>query len=231
MRYFIFRALKTIFQIFCQDLNVSSISQCSQVNVTELKSNIDWEKVQGKDSEIKQIIELIRKNSSDKDWLNITNGRRWLHERKKLYLSSNILMHESNKIVCPDKLKTEILHHYHDSPLSGHRAYETTLVAIRNRYYWNYLPSEVKIYCQSCSVCQRYNYACLHNRAPLKSIEVFRPWQLLGLDLMGPFKCSRHGNSYIILGIDHLTKYAEGVATPSFDATTTALFVFNNIIC
>jgi len=48
---------------------------------------------------------------------------------------------------------------------------------------------------------------------------------------MGVFKTSRHGNKYIILAIDHFTKYLEGAATPTFDATTTALFLFNNIIC
>jgi hypothetical protein len=89
----------------------------------------------------------------------------------------------------------------------------------------------VKNYCNSCVVCQKYNYAFLHNRAPLKPLEVSRPWQLAGFDIMGPFKTSRHGNKYIILGIDHLTKFAEGAATPTFDAVTTATFIFNNIVC
>jgi hypothetical protein len=88
-----------------------------------------------------------------------------------------------------------------------------------------------KNYCNSCASCQKYNYACLHNRAPLKPLEVTRPWQLVGCDFMGPFKTSRHGNKYIIFGIDHLTKFAEGAATPSFDAVTTALFLVDNIVC
>ena len=93
------------------------------------------------------------------------------------------------------------------------------------------MANEVKNYCNSCVVCQKYNYACLHNRAPLKPLEVSRPWQLAGFDFMGPFKTSRHGNKYIILGIDHLTKFAEGAATPTFDAVTTATFIFDNIVC
>jgi transposase InsO family protein len=141
------------------------------------------------------------------------------------------LKHSNDKLVCPQRLKTSILQNYHDSPFGGHRAYETTLISIRNRYYWNYMPSEVKNYCQSCSSCQMFNYACLHNVAPLKQIQVSRPWQLVGVDFMGVFKTSRHGNKYIILAIDHFTKYLEGAATPTFDATTTALFLFNNIIC
>ena len=146
------------------------------------------------------------------------NGRRWLSERSKLYVTSNILKHGSDKIVCPNALIADVLKLHHDSPLSGHRAYETTLVAIKNRYFWINMANEIKHYCNSCTACQKYNYACLHNKAPLKPLEVSRPWQLVGFDFMGPFKTSNHGNKYIILGIDHLTKFAEGAATPSFDA-------------
>ena len=93
------------------------------------------------------------------------------------------------------------------------------------------MPSEIQKYCQSCKKCQTYNYSCIHHRAPLKSIIVTRPWQMLGLDFMGPFKTTCRGNTYIILGVDHYTKYIEGLATVSFDSETTALFVLNNIIC
>ena len=93
------------------------------------------------------------------------------------------------------------------------------------------MPSEIKAYCQSCDACQTFNYACLHQRAPLKPIRVVRPWQLVGTGFMGPFKISKNGNKYITLAIDHFTKFVEGAATSSFDAPTTAGFLFNNVIC
>jgi hypothetical protein len=65
----------------------------------------------------------------------------------------------------------------------------------------------------------------------LKPILVFRPWQLVGVDFMGPFNTNLHGNRYIILAIDHFTKFAEGAATVTFDGVTTAVFLFHNIIC
>jgi hypothetical protein len=48
---------------------------------------------------------------------------------------------------------------------------------------------------------------------------------------MGPFHESSRGNKYIILAIDHHTKYAIGAAIPSFTAEITAEFVFNEIVC
>ena len=200
-------------------------------NYIKLKSSVDWVSEQAKDEEIKQIVKLIEIQANDLEWLKIKSGSRWLREKRELYLSSGVLKHGNDKIVCPQLMKISVLLNHHDSPFGGHRAYETTLVSIRNRYYWNYMPAEVKLYCQSCTSCQMFNYACIHNVAPLKPIQVSRPWQLVGVDFMGIFKTSRHGNKYIILAIDHFTKYVEGAATPTFDAPTTALFLFNNIIC
>ena len=203
-----------------------------QLNYTEIKSSINWANEQLKDAEIVAITKLVRASAPDQSWLSAPNGRRWLHERRNLYLGKDgSLMHSKSLIVCPSHLTADIMRLHHDPPLSGHRGAQTTLESIKRRYYWNYMPRQVKEYCRSCPSCQQYNYSCLHNRAPLKPICVSRPWQLVGVDFMGPFKTSRAGNNYIVLAVDHLTKYAEGAATPSFDATTTAAFLFNNIVC
>ena len=198
---------------------------------TSITTDTDWEESQLSDSELHSVKQLILNNANDAEWLAISNGRRWILEKPKLYLSENILKYSSNRIVCPIEIIPHILALFHDSPFSGHRAFETTLVAIRNRFFWLNMVTEIKDYCKSCTICQKYNFACLHNRAPLKPLEVSRPWQLVGFDFMGPLKESRHGNKYIVLGIDHFTKFAEGAATASFDAVTTATFMFNNIIC
>jgi hypothetical protein len=203
----------------------------SESNNIELRSTIDWAEEQSLDLNIQQIIDLIGRNQHDSEWLKVDKGSRWVRERKELFIAGGILKHGDDKIVCPTHMKNEILHHYHDSPFSGHRGFETTLTAIQKRYFWNYMPSEIKAYCQSCEACQTFNYACLHQRAPLKPIRVVRPWQLVGTDFMGPFKISKSGNKYIILAIDHFTKFVEGAATRSFDAPTTAGFLFNNVIC
>ncbi len=157
------------------------------------------------------------------------DGNRWLRNRRKLFVSLGILKHGDDKIVCPAHMRSQIIQHYHDSPFSGHIGFETTLNGIRNRYFWNYMPSQIQTYCQSCNACQIFNYACLHNLAPLKSFSL--KTMAVGVDIMGPLKTSIHGNKYVILAIDHFTKSAEGAARASFNAVTTAVFLFNNIIC
>jgi len=121
---------------------------------------------------------------------------------------------------------------HHDTPFAGHRAYDTTIASLLKRYYWNYMPSEVNEYCQTCHACQEFNYSTFNNRAPLQPIDASRPFQITGLDYTGPFSpITLKGNRYIIFGIDQLTKFAIGAATPNCTAQTTAEFVFNDIIC
>jgi len=148
-----------------------------------------------------------------------------------LYLTEGILRHGQNRIVCPSQMKRSVLEWHHDSAFAGHRGPETTINAIKPRFYWNFMPSEVRKYCQSCSLCQRFNYPTAHARAPLIPISCERPWQIVGLDFMGPLQQSSSGNAYIIVAIDHFTKYVEAAATVTCDALTTAQFLFNTIVC
>ncbi|KAK4400860.1 Retrovirus-related Pol polyprotein from transposon.6 [Sesamum angolense] len=65
------------------------------------------------------------------------------------------------------------------------------------------------------------------NQMPLSPLvcEVFDVW---GIDFMGPFPSS-FGKSYIILGVDYVSKWVEAKATRTDDAKTVVEFVKTNI--
>jgi hypothetical protein len=212
-------------------LSRSYATDKADCNSIHLSSTIYWEVEQSKDVELFKILELIKNNAADHLWAKLKQGKRWIHEKKHLYISNGILKHSNDLNVCPEHLKSKVLAMHHDSPFAGHRGPETTFNSVRQRYFWIFMPSEVKNFCQTCDKCQRFNYSTLHNRAPLKSIEIYRPWKLIGTDFMGPFKTSRRGNTHIVIAIDYFTKYVEGTATNGFSAETTARFIFDNIIC
>ena len=203
----------------------------AEIKAISVDSQLNWAVEQNKDEELILVKSCIRSNASELEWRKITNGVRWLRERKELFVLNDVMLHSKTRLVVPSQLKNRIMQLHHDSPFAGHRAAETTFQAISLRYYWNFMLTEIKAYCRSCELCQKYNYAVLHNRAPMKPIVVTRRNQIWVLDYMGPFKLSRHGNKYVILGVDALDSYLEGAATHTFDATTTAIFTFNNIVC
>jgi hypothetical protein len=208
-----------------------SSSNMAYINVTSLVSSVDWILEQKNDSELVQVMQCVSNNSGDREWLKCKNGNRWLRERKFLYIFDGILHHGASQKVVPSQMVVDLLKLFHDNKCSGHRAFGSTLYALSCRYFWLRMFSSVKEYCQSCELCQKFNYANLQNRAPLKSIGTHRPAQLVQLDFMGPFTTSKAGNRYICLAVDAHIKFLWYAATKTIDEISTALFLFNEVIC
>ena len=105
--------------------------------------------------------ECVMCRAIDSFWLRASNGKRWLKQKRELFLFNNILKYGSVKygILIPIHLKLRILKLHHNSPLAGHREFESTLYSVQFRYYWNYMPSE--IFFRSCHKCQMLNHSNL----------------------------------------------------------------------
>jgi hypothetical protein len=203
-----------------------------EVNSLMLTSNIDWTLEQSKDVELSSVIELIVNNRPDSLWTSqLDQGARWLKERRQLFIFGKILKHGANQIVVPLHLRKIVLEWHHDVPFAGHRGAETVLLALRLRFFWLNMYSDVFSHCKSCHKCQMYNYSQIHNVAPLKPIQVSRSGQTIGLDFVGPFRPSKSGNRYAIVAIDAHDKFLMSAPTKNCDALTTALFVLNEVIC
>ncbi|KAL4378213.1 hypothetical protein GQ457_02G026040 [Hibiscus cannabinus] len=56
-------------------------------------------------------------------------------------------------------------------------------------------------------------------------VELFNVW---GIDFMGPFPSS-HGDLYILLAVDNVSKWVEAIATPWNDAQTVMKFLHKHI--
>ncbi|KAK9028454.1 hypothetical protein V6N11_025614 [Hibiscus sabdariffa] len=56
-------------------------------------------------------------------------------------------------------------------------------------------------------------------------VELFDVW---GIDFMGPFSSS-HGDLYILLAVDYVSKWVEAIATPRNDAQTVLKFLHKHI--
>ncbi len=54
---------------------------------------------------------------------------------------------------------------------------------------------------------------------------------ILGMEINIGMVKKRNGNQYIVFAFDSFTKYLEGVATISFDALISAMFIFNMVFC
>nr|GEU85752.1 reverse transcriptase domain-containing protein [Tanacetum cinerariifolium] len=61
---------------------------------------------------------------------------------------------------------------------------------------------------------------------PQNSIQVYKIFDVWGIDFMGPFPSSR-GNKYILAAVDYLSKWVEAKALPTHDARVICKFLKN----
>ena len=150
---------------------------------------------------------------------------------KNLFVMKDTLKHGAGQVAVSEHLRLPLLKWHHDSPLAGHRAYETTVYAMSARYFWPGMKSYILEYCKTCSGCQTFNFKNSTARHPLMPIVASRPGEIVSLDFAGPFRRTKRGNQYAIVAIDKFTKWLEGAPTKNFDAVTSSVFLVNEWIC
>ena len=89
----------------------------------------------------------------------------------------------------------EILHHLHDGPLGAHLGEKKIKQKLKERFYWPGHAADVRNWCRSCEPCAQRKTPIPKPRAPLVSIQMGHPMQLVATGIVGPFPESTSGNS------------------------------------
>jgi len=114
--------------------------------------------------------------------------------------------------------------------LCGHFGQARTLHLLATTHWWKGMTKDVKNMVRSCAVCDRVkasfnaHHSTLH---PLPIEGLFYRW---GVDLAGPFKVTTRGNAYVMICIEHFSKWIEVVPLPNKAASTTAQGLMSAVI-
>ena len=130
----------------------------------------------------------------------------------------------------PGEVRKAVLLAMHDDKLAGHLGLKKTLQRMRQRYYWPKMQRSVERYVASCQACQGRKTSGPPRIGRLIPIMASKPFERIGMDVLGPFKKSAAGNTNILVAIDYFTKYAETKAVPNADAQTVADFFVEQIL-
>jgi hypothetical protein len=141
------------------------------------------------------------------------------------FLKQGLLMHRkvykemhngkfyTDRVVVPESYRKEILRVAHGIPLSGHMGMDKTQERIEAHFYWPYLSTDVKHYCETCPECQLVARKLKTKRAPLKPVPVVsEPFKKIAIDLVGELPRTKAGNKYILTLFDYATRYPEAIA-------------------
>lgn len=154
--------------------------------------------------------------------LNPVRLANWKLDGEKLFMKPNErssqMFDESWKIVVPESGRDAVLRECHDDVKSAHLGVFKTKRRVLQKYYWPGIPLDVMQYVKRCEVCKMNKPK---NELPHgfmgKFKEASRPWQMISLDLMGPFPSSPNQNTHLLVICDWFTKFP--VLVPLRNAT------------
>ncbi|RVW67665.1 Transposon Ty3-I Gag-Pol polyprotein [Vitis vinifera] len=129
----------------------------------------------------------------------------------------------------PEQEQSGILSHCHDSACGGHFASQkTAMKVIQSGFWWPSLFKDAHSMCKGCDRCQRLGKLTRRNMMPLNPILIVDVFDVWGIDFMGPFPMS-FGHSYILVGVDYVSKWVEAIPCRSNDHKVVLKFLKDNI--
>lgn len=148
------------------------------------------------------------------------------------FLKKKVQLHgrSYDAIVLPKIVRSNALRTFHDDTTAGHLGADKTHARIITKYCWPNVKEEVKAYVKSCKLCQSRKPLGGKRVGLLKPILVDGPFELVGMDFLGPFPVSNKGNTFVITAIDYFTKYAIIKAIPASNAGAVAEFFLKEIV-
>jgi len=119
----------------------------------------------------------------------------------------------------------EIIRAIHEA---GHLGIRATVKKIQERYWWPKIQEEVEKFVSTCDNCQR-------EKKPKKAQDIYplvatRPFQIIGIDHVGPLHTTKKGNQHIIVAQDYFTKWPIAQPTQTTNTDEALDFVQNHII-
>ena len=129
----------------------------------------------------------------------------------------------------PAGLRRALIAAHHRGSHGAHMGISKTASRLALRYYWPKMFETAKGFVKACERCQRAKAA---PRIPITSRMLNREslWSTVAFDFFGPLPRTQKGNLYILVGIDHFSRWPEAVAVRVATAEVVAEFFHARII-
>ncbi|GKC14260.1 reverse transcriptase domain-containing protein [Tanacetum coccineum] len=119
----------------------------------------------------------------------------------------------------------DLLKACHEGPTGGHHSANLTARKVFDvGFFWPTIYRDAHTMIKFCDTCQRQGKISQQDEMPQNAIQVCEIFNVWGIDFMGPFPSS-HGNKYILVAVDYLSKWVEAKALPTNDARFVVKFL------
>ncbi len=115
----------------------------------------------------------------------------------------------------------------------GHFSEGRTLAKVKKRFFWHDRTKSIRMVVKQCQCCQLAKSlgSIKSGVDEMKSILVCDLFYMVALDIAGPLPETKNGNMYVLVVIDHNSKWCETRLVKDHDVATTVRFLEEEIIC
>ena len=131
-------------------------------------------------------------------------------------------------MVLPKPKRKELIIQFHN--FLGHPGIEKTTKIMKDEYYWPNMENDISRVIGECKECSNNKNKNGRIRAPLQSIIGEKPFQIIGIDITGPFKSTKYGYKYILGIIDYFSKYISLIPLKNIEAENIAKLLWSQWI-
>ena len=204
--------------ILINDPSILSVdaSRPSKRNESTLEVE-DIRKDQIEDGVIGKVYSFIKANkrpTASERARESTDTQSLLHEWQRLSIGSDGVLRRKrgthDQIILPRKYHAMVLRELHNN--MGHLGSDSVLHLARDRFYWPRMQRDVEHYVKNVCHCVKQKPLRLKIRAPLQPIITSSPFELVSIDFVHLEKSSV-GFEYILVIVDHFTRYAQAYPT------------------
>lgn len=134
------------------------------------------------------------------------------------------------RIVVPFEFRRPILHSFHNSPFGGHFGIKRTLRKVMTNHYWPTMSRDVENWVKNCIFCTKEKALRKPEKVPYGFIvPPTAPFELISIDFVGPMKHKSEDFHYILVIIDHFTRWAITVPTKGQTAEIVAQSLLDEV--
>lgn len=130
--------------------------------------------------------------------------------------------------ICPVTFRQPVIWEIHQSHHSG---INKTLRRIRMTWYWPGMVADVRRMVRTCEVCQAAKHSRTTSSGNRQRLYAGRPWQVVSVDLVGPFPETPRGNTTILVLTDHFTRWRDAIPLVDGTAEVVAHALEHRVFC